>query len=257
MQLFGVSAQAAVHDGMPVSSSIDYKLYKYDPERIGRLFTKAKYPGGTQWLAMVEGTVLGQTLKDPENSGTTKVQWGTAGDLNVRAMFDRTRVRFDLQYRDLAFILHSVPSLPTYSDFPMAYDITPNYFAAVGVDQNWSDRYTLGAVVGLEMPATLTSPTGIPGDTTATGESTAVIRNNGSQTIITVLPSGEKAIPQIAVKASGQVDFGEIYAALLDIYYAYDGNQTRLTRDDPEDQFSYEFGELNQLGVNLTLQAKF
>jgi len=257
VQLFGVSAQAAVHDGMPVSSSIDYKLYKYDPERIGRLFNKAKYPGGTQWLAMAEATVLGQTLKDPENSGSTKIQWGTAGDLNLRAMFDRIRVRVDVQYRDLAFILHSVPSLPTYSDFPMEYDISPNYFAAAGVDRNWGDRLTLGAVLGLEMPATLTSPTGIPGDTTATGESTAVIRNNGSQTIITVLPAGETAVPQIALKGSAQLDFGDIYAALLDVYFAYDGNQTRLTRDDPEDQFRYEFGELNQLGVNLTLQAKF
>jgi hypothetical protein len=112
------------------------------------------------------------------------------------------------------------------------------------------------------MPATLTSPTGIPGDTTATGETTAVIRNNGSSTIITILPLGEdgepvEAVPQIATKLSAQLDFGEIYAALLDVYYAYDGNQTRLTREGPEDLFEYTFSEFNQLGVNATLQARF
>ncbi len=257
VQLFGASAQVAIHDGMPVSSSIDYKLYKYDPERIGRLFQKAQYPGGVQWLGMAEATMLGQTLKDPDASGSTKIQWGAAGDVNLRVKLDRVRLRLDLQYRDLAFILHSVPSLPTYSDFPSEYDITPNFFAAAGFDRNWNDRLTLGAVVGGEMPATLTSPTGIPGDTSAMGESTAVIRNNGSQTIITVLPAGEKAVPQLALKGSAQLDFGDIYGALLDVYYAYDGNQTRLTREGPEDLFEYEFGELHQLGVNLTLQAKF
>jgi len=260
VQLFGASTQIAVHHGMPVTSSVDYKLYKFDPERIGRMFQKARYPGGLSWLAMAEATLLGQTLKDPEASGSTKIQWGAAGDVNLRAMLERYRMRLDVQYRDLAFILHSVPSLPTYSDFPKAYDIKPNFFAAAGVDHNWADRFTAGVIVGVELPATLTSPTGIPGDTTgaaAMGKSTAVIRNNGQQTIITVLPPGEKAVPQYAVKGSAQLDFGEVYAALLDVYYSYDPNQTRLVRSGPEETFKYEFGEFDQLGVNVTLQAKF
>ena len=257
VQLFGVSAQAAYHKGMPVASSVDYSLYKYDPERIGRVFNKAKYPGGLSYLAMTELTYLGQTLKDPENTGSTKVQPGIAGDLNLRVMYDRLRVRFDAQYRDLAFILHSVPSLPTYSDFPEAYDIKPNFFAAAGVDRNYDDRLTLGMVVGVEIPASLTTPTGIPGDTSATGEATAVIRNNGQQTLITVLPEGEEPAAQLALKGSAQLDFGDIYSALVDVYYSYDPNQTRLTREGPEDTFKYEFGEFNQLGANITLQAKF
>jgi hypothetical protein len=260
VQLFGGSAQVAVHDGMPVQSSVDYKLYKYDPERIGRVYQKVKYPGGVQWLAMIEGTILGQTLKDPEESGSTKIQWGAAGDLNVRAMVDRFRFRADLQYRDLAFILHSVPSLPSYSDFPEVYDIQPNFFAAAGVDHNWDDRYTAGVIVGVELPATLTSPTGIPGDTAAMGESTAVIRNNGQSTIISILPEGEKRAAQLATKFTGQIDFGTIYSAVADVYFAYDPNQTRLKRvdeDNPESLLTYEFGEFNQLGVNLTLQARF
>jgi hypothetical protein len=257
VQLFGGSAQVAVHDGMPVQSSIDYKLYKNDGERIGQLFKKQTYPGGLSWLAMSEVTLLAQTLKDPEKSGSTTKQLGLAGDLNVRMVFNRFRVRFDGQYRDLAYILHSVPSLPTYSDFPKAYSKDPNLFAAAGIDRNWDDRLTLGVVLGVELPATLKTPAGIPGDTAARGESTAVIRNNGQQTIITVLPAGKSAVPQVALKASGQLDFGDIYAALVDIYYSYDGNQTRLKRNGPEGLFEYEFGEFNQLGFNITLQAKF
>jgi hypothetical protein len=265
VQLYGVSGQVAYHDGMPVASSVDYSLYKYDPERIGRVFNKAKYPGGLSYLAMAELTYLGQTLKDPEKTGSTKIQPGVAGDLNLRVMYDRVRLRFDAQYRDLAFILHSVPSLPTYSDFPEQYEVKPNFFAAVGADRNFDGRLTLGLVVGVEVPAALTTPTGIPGDTTQTGESTAVIRNNGQQTIITVLPQhmvngelkSEERAAQLAVKASGQLDFGDIYSALVDVYYSYDPNQTRLVRSGPEDVFSYEFGDFNQLGANITLQAKF
>ncbi|MBP8811272.1 MAG: hypothetical protein KBG48_35460 [Kofleriaceae bacterium] len=256
VQLYGVSAQVAAHDGMPVSSSIDYKLYKYDPERIGRAFSKTKYPGGVTWLAMAEATYLGQTLKDPEKSGSTKVQSGFAADLNLRAMVDRVRARVDLQYRDLAFILHSVPSLPTFSDFPAGYERSPNFFAAVGADRNFDDALTVGAVIGVELPATLTTPTGLPGAQT-TGESTAVIRNNGADTIITVLPPGEEAAPAYAFKFTGQYDFAEFFSAIVDVYFTYDPNQTRLRRDDAEALFEYEFGDFNQLGTNVTLQARF
>ena len=254
VQLYGVSAQVAAHKGMPVSSSIDYKLYKYDPERIGRFYQKTQYPGGTSWLAMAEVTYLGQTLKDPEKSGSTKVQSAIAGDLNLRAKIDRLRVRADLQYRDLAFILHSVPSLPTFTDFPASYERKPNLFAAIGADQNFADKLTLGATIGIEMPATLTTPTGLPGSQ-MTGESTAVIRS--ADAIPVVLPAGETAVPAYALKLSGQYEFGEMFAALVDVYYTYDPNYTRLKRDGAEDLFEYEFADFNQLGTNVTLQAKF
>jgi hypothetical protein len=256
VQLYGASVQAAAHKGMPVQSSIDYKLYKYDPERIGRVFQKSKYPGGVQWLAMAEATYLGQTLKDPAKSGSTKVQSGIAGDINLRAMVDRQRLRLDVQYRDLAFILHSVPSLPTFSDFPKEYSRTPNFFAAVGADRNWDDKLTVGAVVGVEKPATLTSPVGIPGSQQA-GKSTAVVRNNGGETLITVLPPGQTAAVAYAIKGTAQYDFAEVFSAIVELYYSYDPNQTRLRRNGPDELFQYEFGEFQQLGTNVTLQAKF
>jgi hypothetical protein len=150
--------------------------------------------------------------------------------------------------------------LPTYRDFADVYEIAPNFFAAAGVDHNWQDRYTAGVVVGVELPATLKSPSGIPGDPIAMGESTAVIRNQGSTTLISVLPEGEKAAAQFAAKFTGQIDFGDIFSAIADVYFAYDPNQTRLSRVDPDDEDSlltYDFGEFNQLGANLTLLAKF
>jgi hypothetical protein len=265
VRLFGASAQIALHDGMPVQSSIDYKLYKYNNERVSGLFDPVKYGNGVSWLAMSEFTVLGQTLKDPEKTGATDVQVGMAGDVNVRVMIDRWRLRFDASYRDLAFILHSTPSLPTYEDFPADYKTSPDLFAAVGLDRNWDDFLTLGAIAGIEKPATLTSPDGIPGGATgAAGTSTAVIRNDNVNTIITILPVGKDAVPQLAIKGTAKLTFGRIYSALLEVFYSYDGNQTTYQRVGcsteqacPNAPFQYVFGQFNQLGVNATLQARF
>ena len=265
VRLYGASFQASIHKGMPVQSSIDYRLYRYNSEKVSGLFDPVKYTPGLSWLAMTEFTILGQTLKDPDKTGSTKVQVGKAGDLNVRVMMDRIRLRLDVSYRDLAFILHSVPSLPTYEDFPGVYQVSPDLFAAVGADKNWDDFLTLGVVVGVEKPATLKSPIGIPGGATGTtGTSTAVIRNNNIDTIITILKQGDDAVPQFAMKGTAKLTFGRIYSALLEIFYSYDGNSTRYQRTGctsdqacPENTFQFVHGEFNQLGINATLQARF
>lgn len=259
VQLFGASAQVSVFKGMTPRSSIDFRLYRYNNEQVTQLFAPEKYPGGLSWLAQGEFTVMGQTLKDPERTGSTKIQRGFAGDLNVRVKIDRVRLRLDLSYRDLAFILHSQPSLPPYSDFPAAYEINPNLFAAVGFDRNWGDWLTLGLIAGVERPATLTAEKGVPGAPT-TERSTAVVRNNNITTLITILPSGEEAVPQIAVKGTAKVDFAKMFSALLEVFYSYDGNQTTYERQcaDPDVcSFEYQFGQFNQLGINATLQARF
>ena len=79
---------------MPLRSSIDYRLYRYNGEQISALFSPEKYPGGFAWIAQLEATAMGQTLKDPENTGTTVNQYGYAGDLNVRVKYNRMRLRF-------------------------------------------------------------------------------------------------------------------------------------------------------------------
>jgi hypothetical protein len=259
--LYGGSAQVSLHKGMPLRSSVDYRLYKFNGENVSNLFVPESYPGGLSWLAQSEFTVIGQTLKDPENTGSTKRQIGKAGDINIRVKLDRVKLQADFSYRDLAFVLHSVPSLPTYSDFPKDYVTKADYFADVGVTRNFDDWLTLGVIAGVERPATLTSPKGIPGNMT-TSTSTAVIRNNNVDTLITILPQscdGKPctAVPQFALKTTAKIEFGKIYAALIEVFYSYDGNTTRYTRDSPEAPFQFSFANFNQLGINATLQARF
>src|SRR5262249_9434620 len=152
----------------------------------------------------------GQTLKDPETAGATTRQIGVAGDLNVRVKIDRIRLRADVSYRDLAFILHSQSGLPAYEQIPMGFTTSANAFAAVGADHNWGDWLTLGVIFGVEKPATLTAPAGVPvipgAGSDPSRSSTAVIRNNNVDTSMTVLPVGESAGAQFAVKATAKVD---------------------------------------------------
>jgi hypothetical protein len=260
VQLIGASVQVALQQGIPVGSSIDYRLYRNAPESTFRLFQPEEYSGGFAWMVAVEATVLNQTLKDPEVTGGTTNQRGMAADLNFRGKYNHTRFRIDLQMRDLAYILHSAPSLSPYSDFADVYDVTSNFFGVVGVDQHFPELgLTTGIVLGLELPATITSPKPIAEieqeGTRGDGEAVYVVRGQGDYTI---LPFGEDVVVQFAAKLTSRLDFADNnFASILDIYYSRDPNRTRGRQSGPDEQFEYKFDDFDQLGFNLTLQAKF
>ena len=113
--LVGASTQVSLHKGAPIGRSVDFALYRNDPERIRELFRRPVWESGTSWQIAAEATVIGQTLKDPEVDGGTTVQLGYAGDINARLRTGNFRYRLDLQARNAAFILHPTPSLPTVS----------------------------------------------------------------------------------------------------------------------------------------------
>jgi hypothetical protein len=254
--LYGVSAQAVLRDGMPVGSSIDYALYRNDPDSIARLFRKESYPGGFSWLISPEFTYIRQTLKDPARAGSTRTQSGYAGDVNVRLKYDYTRLRLDVMTRDLAFILHSIPSLPTYWDFPDSYGTSNEIFAAVGIDQHFPGlAMTAGLTIGGDLPATLTTPTSamIPGNQTTS--TTLVVRNESSRS---VLPEGAGVALIWAAKGTLRKDFGDHFAAIVDLYYQYDPNTVRYDRTSSEGSFNEaRFAGFDQLGFDFTLQARF
>jgi hypothetical protein len=254
--LYGASAQVSLHDGMPVGSSIDYALYRNEPLSIARLFAKESYPGGLSWFLAAEGTIIAQTLKDPKAAGSTTTQYGHAADVNLRIKYDYTRLHLDLMTRDLAFILHSIPSLPTYWDFPASYGLTDEIFAAVGGDQFFPDwALTAGVTAGVDLPATLTSPTaaGIPGN-----ESTSRTLVVTDQNTRSVLPEGQDVALKLAVKGTLRKDFGDAFAAIVDVYYQYDPNTVRYDRSSSESSFIVaKFASFNQLGFDVTLQARF
>ena len=102
--LYGASTQVSVHKGAPIGSSIDYQLYRNDPERIQELFRRPVYEGGLTWQLAAEGTI---PRSDPEGPGDGRWHHDAARlgrRLNGRLKYNRTRFRLDLQARNAAFI---------------------------------------------------------------------------------------------------------------------------------------------------------
>ena len=75
VRLFGASVQVSVHKGMPVTLVGRLRLYRNDPSA-SRLFP-GEVPGRPVLARAAEFTMLGQTLKDPEDVGATKIQGAT------------------------------------------------------------------------------------------------------------------------------------------------------------------------------------
>ena len=62
--------------------------------------------------------------------------------------------------------------------------------------------------------------------------------------------------PIVAAKLVQREDFLDYFAAILDLYYTHDPNQTHLTKA-PDGTEIRDFNHPNVLGFNLTLQARF
>jgi hypothetical protein len=268
--LYGGSAQIALHKGMPVTSSTDYALYRNDPSSVEPLFRPEQYPGGLAWLVMAEGTVTAQTLQDPDLPQSTRNQIATAGDLNVRVKWNHSRFKLDAAFRSLEFVLLNVPSFVPYQDFPAQATVEPDLLLSVGADHNFpSLGLTAGLTLGVDRPASFTPPPGQPLPPEISGttgmdpgntlfqRTTVVVRNEG---LFDILPPGESPVAIWALKLQLREDFNDFFATLLDFYYVRDENRTKLVQGNPNDVYSLptrQFIEPNQIGFNLTLQARF
>jgi hypothetical protein len=263
----GASFQVSAFNGISPSGSLDYALYKNDPTSSTRFFAKPVYKPGFNWLAQAEFTVLATALQNPDRVSSSIIQQAIAGDVNLRAQVGHLRLKADASYRSLEFILLNQPSLVPYQAFPQGSVVRGDFFADIGFDYFFQRKgLTVGATVGIDSPATFTPPTIVNGQgyCPRTGGSTCtsatiVVRGEGDYSILPERDSQGRrvdAVPSFASKFTLREDFLEYFAAILDIYYSYDANQTRLTKDSIGNQIR-DFNHPNQLGFNLTLQARF
>ena len=253
VQTFGVSVQLSAWSGLPPTLSADTALYRNDPNSAVRYLTKPMYTPGVSWLVMSEFTAEGTTLENPDLADSSRRQWGLTGDVNFRLQVGNARFRIDATYRSLEFLLLNQPSLVPFQDFPSGAEVRPNFFAAAGADY-FIERSgtTVGLTVGVDRPASYKPPqsAGNPIDSTS---AILVVRNQGD---VIILPPNQDALPAIAAKLMARQDFLELFALIVETYYQYDPNGTRLiTAPDMTKQRVFE--NPNRLGFNFTLQARF
>ena len=124
----GASAEVVYHKGAPVGGSIDFALYKNDPNKYVNFFKPEQYPGGLAVTVSAEGSILQQTLADPDNFGATKLQNAAAGALQARIKYDKLRLSLLGLVRSLSFIQFNVPGFPPFFDFPNNTTQAPEAF---------------------------------------------------------------------------------------------------------------------------------
>jgi hypothetical protein len=266
---YGGSLQLSAFSGLSPTQSIDFSLYRNDPlVSAVRYFQRPVYRPGISWMASSEFTVAGTTLQDVDKPGTTKPQLAYAGDVNLRFQKGHLRVKGDFETRSLSYILINQPSLVPFQDFPKGSDVKPELFGSLGCDYNLERiGLTIGTTVGIERPATFTPPRGqglaspLLGNTGGSLDSAAsvVVRNEGDFSILPGFDSKGRSIqevPLVALKLEAREDFLEWFAAIVQVYYQHDGNQTHLIKAADGSELR-AFNQPNQLGFNITLQARY
>jgi len=238
--------------------SLDLRLYKNDPDVVQRFFKPETYPGGLSYQLTLEASLLGQTLVNPDRFASTRTQTASAVALQARFKLDFWRFYVIGLYRTLSFIQFDVPGLPPYYDFTDGSTVRPELWAAIGGDRFFPNQHlTLGLIVGVQNPASVTAPRFDFGGTNPppglAGPRTVVVRDVN---LFAILPADAAVLPIFSVKGTFRLDISEYFAMLGEVFYNRDEN--RVTFRDSTDSISQPvFEQPNQLGFNVVMQARF
>ncbi len=258
----GGSAQLSILSGGEILPSIDMRLYKNDPDVLNKFFRPETYAGGLSYTLSLEGSMLGQTLANPDRFATTQVQ--TAGAIALQARFKYNFWRFwtTALMRTPSFIQFDVPGVIPFNDYPKGSDVRPELWAAVGADYHFPKAHlTTGLIFGVQQPAHIIAPrldlgaNNPPG--ALLGQRTLVVRDVNQFNILPPVEGQAAAvIPVISVKGTFRLDISEYFAAIGEVLYNWDNNRVTF-RDSSAGVSQPIFEFAHQLGFNAVLQARF
>jgi len=252
---YGSSARLVVHDNMPVPRSVDFLLYRNDPNKAMVLFAPEKYtPGEVAWSVSAEASALGQRLKDFDQAGSLKDQVAMAAALQGVLKAGYLRLSATAIYRNLNFVVRNVPGFIPFETLPKDAQTDPELFGAVTADYHLKELHlTPGIGGGLQAPSTFRSQFDAGGGTPASR--TIVVRQQGDESI---LPYNKDRTPILQARASVRWDISEILAMVAWVQYVRDNNGTLVVRDPSEGTASLRvFQSPDRLGVGTALQARF
>lgn len=251
---YGSSARLIVHDNMPVPRSIDFQLYRNDPNKPMVLFAPEKYtPGELAWSVSAEASVLGQHLKDFDVAGALKDQFAMAGAVQGVLKAGYLRLSATGIYRNLNFVVRNVPGFIPFETLPKDAATDPELFGAVTADYHFKELHlTPGIGGGLQLPSTFKS---VFNDGGITASRTVIVRQQGDESI---LPYNKDRTPILQARASLKWDVSEMLATVLWVQYVRDNNGTLVVRDPSEGTASLRtFQSPDRLGVGTAIQARF
>ena len=252
----GISGRVLLHDkSTPVPQSIDFALYRNDPNKPMVIFKPETYnPGKTTWSVAIEGTNLWQQLKDFDVAGGTALQTATAFALQANVKSSYLRGSATVIYRDLPYVLRNQPSFIPFQTLPADAGSSDEVFFALAGDYYLpKPKLTLGLGGGLQLPATFSTAT--IDSSSAPIKRTVVVREQGN---IAILPVNQEAVPIFQLRASLKWDLSPILSALLWMQYVRDNNGTFVERDPSEGTLALRtFISPDFLGFGTSVSARF
>ncbi|WP_437478337.1 hypothetical protein WME75_30095 [Sorangium sp. So ce1014] len=254
----GASARVVAHTkGEPIPQSVDFLLYRNDPDRPQILFKPETYtPGKTTWAVSLEASNLYQNLKDFESAGVTTLQSARAAALQAVLKSGYARASVTGIYRDLPFVLRNQPSFIPFQTIPEtggASTADELFFALAADYYIASARLTPGIGAGLQLPATFkTTSFDIMSAPIAR---TVVVREQGN---LSILPYNRSAVPIFQARASLKWDISRILSAVAWVQYVRDNNGTFMERDPSEGTLALRtFVNPDFFGIGTSVQARF
>ena len=254
---YGYSGRLVFHQGMATPQSIDFLLYRNDPNAPMMMFKPEVYKAREiGYSAAFEITQIKQNLHDPDpnKTGATKIQTGNAMALNGVLKAGYARFGIAGIYRDLAYVLRNQPSFVPFEAIPTSGVKTQAemFFAASADYYIESLHLRPGIGGGLQVPATFTSTSNVGN---ATVNHTEVVRQQGS---IAILPEDVGRKPIVQARLSLRWDISDIMSAIGWLQLIHDPNTTLITRDPQEGTVLLRtFQSPDFFGFGLTMQARY
>ena len=247
-QAFGGSTRFTFHKGMPIGSSIDFRLFKYSPDATLLLTQPQFYDDKFAFSVALEYTAVAQTLLDWDTPNQTVLQPAMAGALMTRLRYKKARLTPALIFRDLSYVVFNIPGLAPYKGFPEGADVRSEAFGALTFDYFFEKPHlTPGVVLAYKRPATYTTSSG----------STTVIRDENDWE---TLPVGENAFDIIASKLTLKWDVAPFFVIVSELRYTLDKNRTKYVEVENESGRQRVFDDpnvTNRLGFFLLAQARW
>jgi hypothetical protein len=251
---YGVSGRVVLHQDMPVPQSVDFLLYKNDPNSPMIMFKPQKYRADeVAWSISAEVDALGQHLKNFDVSGQMTDQGAYAAALQAVARIGYWRLSATGIARDLNYVVRNVPGFIPFNSMPKDAQTDPEIFGALSADYYFPSLHlTPGLGGGLQLPSDFRSEFtdgGVP------ASRTVVVRSQGNESI---LPYDAKRTPIAQMRLSVRWDISPMLAAVGWIQYVRDNNGTLVVEDPTEGTASLRvFQSPDQLGAAISLQARY
>ncbi len=253
----GISGRVLFHHGAPIGPSVDFTLYRGDPEVYEKLLAPESYPGGVSASVSLEASHLVQTLGDPAGFDATKAQGADVLALQARLKVDFLRVHALGLYRSASFVVAEGPGFLPFQAFTQDATTRPELFVSAGVDHHFAGTgLTPGLVVRAVLPATTDTLGGSFGGNNPPPSPTSrelVLRGPFE---FSILPEGRARQPLLTAKATLRWDVGTNLSAIGEAFYTRDPNRT-VFEEDENGVAQPVLAPPSSVGFAAVLQARF